>query len=565
MIFKLHYVFATSGFCALTILLGVFMETYTDASSLEVGFLLMVMPFANIIFRPIICSKADRTQAHQKVIVICLFIVVVSYSPFLIIPILGPDIYEVYPRTCFYVLGGCKIIGDIAFGGSYSIGDALAINYTERIGAKYGAYRIWGSLSWMSFGLLIGQINEVPFLPKYVPGFIILLTSSLLDMILIWLWPPEYFMMVPKSKIDRKKAQDAGQKQKAKPLMSKRVVLAHMKNKLLSVLSRSSEKTSTSHLPPPIIVNALSMTQKPTQQQVALPVQDENNQKAVETQTGPRTIDMGTQATALGLLLSKDLRIMLYLLYFVAVGSGMSTISFFFIGLSNVCHQEGTCDFSQLAGMLQLTMSCMETVLFFHVKKIENKIGRLNLCAFSLFFLALKYTLYVSIWFDINPYWAVLIESIHGISFGICLTMMVEMGHQFANEVEFILPELIDRGVVKEGQEADRLKLSLSATMQALVSGASDGIGRGFGALTWGYILGQHSFRALLTIAGIYMIICLIIIVCVIIFNKMFKPKLGFAILDENATQVTSGAESRATTEAPQVKLGPEFKEVDLA
>lgn len=567
MIFKLHYIFLTSGACALTILLGVFMEFYTDASSLEIGILLMMMPFTSIICRPIICSKADRMQAHQKFMIICLMVVVISYSPFIIIPILGPDIYENHPRICFYVLSVMKIIGDIGFGGMISIGDALAINYCERIGAKYGSYRIWGALSWMSFGLIIGQVNEVSFLPKYVPGFMILLTASILNMLIIWLWPADYFVMVAKKMRDTETTGEKtnSKQKKVKCLLPKEVVLRHMKNKLLSVicLNKGANLDAAMKGSPSITVNGLSMTQKSPPETISQDAKLNEDQQQVneDEQAKVQVIGMRVQMKALALLLRRDLRIVLYILYFIAAGSGMAPISFFFIGLSSICRQEGTCDFSQLAGMLQVSMSCIETVLLFYVKDLEQIFGRLNLCAFSLFCITFKWTFYSTIWFNINPYWALLIETLHGISFGICLTMMVELAHLFACEVEYIIPELIEKGVVKEGREAERLKLSLSATMQAIVSSATDGVGRGFGALTYGFLLERYSFRTFMGIISFYVLSCFIIITLVAIFDRIFKPELGFKPEQKGESQTKKNLD----LESKVAQTKQDFREVDLS
>lgn len=454
MLFKLHYWFITAGLSAINILLGVYINTYTDASSLELGVLLMLMPFTGIIFRPIICSVADRTQSYQKCIMYLMAIVTISYSPYIIIPFFGPEFYVERARLSWYILLVFKVLGDIAFGGVQSIGDSLAINYAERTGTEFRVYRIWGTLSWMTFGLIIGQINEVPFLPKYVPAFMIMCISFFFDFIAMWLWPPEYFAMVP---LDRSKKSKSEQKRKS--IVPREVVLAQMKTKILWLVSfgyykksQIDNQTKTFSSPSNILtISNGTLVKSDT-------CIDAKGKEKVTPNSNDEKIDRKTQTKILVTLLRKDVRIVFYLLLFACAGASIAPLSFFFISLSNICHQDKTCDFSQLAGMLQVSMTCVETVVFVYIKTISDKIGRLNVCAFGIFLCTIKYTFYATIWTGISPYYALLSEMLHGASFGIFLTSSVEMGHLFANEVEFILPDLIEKRY-HQGRRGKRRKI----------------------------------------------------------------------------------------------------------
>lgn len=517
MLFKLYYWFLTSGANAIGILLGVFMEQYTDANSTEIGLLYMSMPFIGIIFRPMICSLADRRQAHQKYLLVCLFVVAATYLPFVVIPLLGPQVYGAHPRLSFYALVTLKVFGDAAFGGAVSIGDSLAINYAKRINVDFSVYRVWGTISWMVFGVIIGQINEIWFMPKYVPAFIVLIVSTLMNMLVVYLWPQEYFRMVPQAELNEgAEGKDAEAKQSAmtKSLLPREVVWAHAKKQLwllvtLRCMSRQAQISDASGLE--------------AQRAKSLGAADRTQRnQANNDELGKRT-----QLQILWLLMRRDTRIIFYLLLFVCAGFTVVPLSFLFMSLAQICHDGNRCNFSQLGGLLQVSMAFAETILFVYIKRVLASIGRLNTIAFAFFLTMLKYTFYGTIWPSLDPYFSLLSELSHGIIFGTYLTLMVEMGHLFANEVEHVIPELIEKQIISKDANTEMLKLSLKATMQAIIANASDGLGRGFGALIYGLIVDNFSYEALwLSIAsGAGMVF--IIIEVANVADKLLNFQLG--------------------------------------
>jgi len=543
MIYKLHYWFIASGANALGILLGVFMECYTDASSTEIGMLYMMMPFIGIIFKPIICSRADRKHAHRSYMMSCQLVVAISYLPFIILPMLGPDFYDNHPRLCFYILVALKVIGDAAFGGLVSIGDSLAINYAKRLNVDFSVYRIWGTISWMVFGCVIGQINEVWFLPKYVPGFMVLVSSSLLGMFCVYLWPKEYFEMVAHSSLsnessnekgqqtDHLKAIEGGQKTKVKKesaitksLMPREVVWAHAKKQMLALVTlrccTNTDKDSTNDGHP----DKSNSVEVLKESGIA---QDNKTKDSHQSEE----VTMKTQLQILWLLVKRDPRIVGYLLAFVGAGFSIVPLSFFFISLAQICHADNRCDFSQLGGFLQVSMAMAETVLLWYIKRMMAKIGRLNTLTIAFSLVAMKYAFYGTIWRDVDPHWSLVAESVHGVTFGIFLTAMVEMGHLFANEVELVIPELMQKNIIEKKFNVEKLKLSLQATMQAIISNANDGLGRGFGALIYGLILDHYDYITLwrCIAVGATMVILIIETINIVqfVFGLKFGPEAG--------------------------------------
>lgn len=536
----------TSGICAITVLLGVYINTYTDATSLELGFLLMLMPFTGILSRPIICSYADRNQAHQKCIMWCLFTCGVTYSPFLIIPFLGPEIYQVYTRTCWYILVVSKVIGDAALGGVISVGDSLAVNYAAKVGVDFSVYRIWGTISWMTFGFLIGQINEISYLPKYVPAFTILVVADFLDMLVIWLWPPEYFTMVQRERARKKSTIKGVEKKKenafTKSLLPREVVWAHAKNKLLRLITLglydSNKKlynyndNGKSKLNKFGISTVAVIGKQP--EKVAEKVNlEEGNVESVQTKKKDVAVSKTVQLKILFYLMKKDPRIVLYILFFICAGASLAPVSFLMIHLSNRCRDEGSCQISQLAGILQVSMASSETVLFIFIRKLKAKFGRLNMIAIGIGLLSIKYLYYETIYFQLDPYYTFFAETLQGVAFGIFLQISVELAHIFALEVCYIIPELYETGVVDDQLDRSKLELSLCATMQALIACSQDGVGRGLGALTFGLLVEIYGYDSMwigITIgAGT---VCIITFVINFI-SHVFNLKYGFGMAEE--------------------------------
>lgn len=573
MIYKLHYWFFASGANVFSILIGVFIETYTDASPSELGTLLMVIPFLGIIFRPIICSVADRKQAHRKYLITCLLVSGISYAPFVIIPFLGESVYRQHARTCWYIFMVLKVIGDVAFGGVASIGDSLAINYAKRIGTNFTVYRVWGTISWMFFGIVIGQVNEVQCLPKYVPGFMILIVASLLNCFFIWLWPKEYFEMSSTLKAapveadgtnspaaaaaaaaddekDRTKAatKQTDKKENAftKSLMPKEVVWAQAKQKLKRVFccglaTNSSGPAANGD----IVVDKVELAKRSRVREI---------EKLKEES---REINKMTQVKILFVLLRRDPRILFYLLLFVVSGVTVSTMSFFYISLSAICHSpQEPCDFSQLAGFLQVSMAWLETLVFVWIARAMAKIGRVNMAALAILCAALKYTFYGTIWSQVSPYYSLIAESSHGIMFGIYLTLMVETGHLFSSEVQYIIPELLERGIISVETDTTKLKYSLAATMQAIISSSFDGFGKGLGAMTFGVLLEAISFEELWLLIGIGCFVVFAIILGLNLIGTLLNLRLG---LDVKAKLLDEAAKKETEADRPTTDLEVEI------
>lgn len=528
MLYKLHYFFLAAGANALFILLGVYMAEYTEASAAQIGLLYMAMPFVGVIFRPIICSYADRKQAHRQVLIACQLLIALGFAPYVIIPYLGPAFYRARPALTWYLLVAFNIVGDIAFGGAVSIGDSLSKNYATRIGTEFGAYRFWGTVSWIIFGLVTGQLNEAPFLPKYVAAYMTLVLVSVLDALVCFMWPKEYFVMVTtemveeERKVHLKQLERSGAKEswldgQMRSLMPRDRVWAHAKGQLWSLVPLGS------------LGRARTTPANATNDSAGTSGKNKLAQSIVGRQQTSSPISERAQVRTLFLLMRRDSRIILYLVMFVGAGAMMMPVSFFFMSLSSRCQTQHNCNFSQLAGYLQIAMAVVEPILFVYIETITKAIGRLNILTVAFGLASAKYLFYATIWPAVDPHWSLLSELCNGVLFVVFLTVQVEIGYLFATEVENLIPDLIKRNVISADDETsrERLKLALPATMMSLTSGAYDGLGKGFAALAYGVIIDIYSYETLWIIVTVLALCGVLGLQMAAIFERCFHLEFG--------------------------------------
>lgn len=147
MIFYIHYILLTSGLSGTSVLLGVFLQSYSDASQAEIGFLLMTFPFVCLFVKPLFCSLADRYQAHKRYLVMSMILMLIGYFPYVLVPFF-PQFYESHKRFCWWLFFWAGQMGNCALGVAWSLGDSLAVNYAHRKGAVYSRMRLMGTVSW---------------------------------------------------------------------------------------------------------------------------------------------------------------------------------------------------------------------------------------------------------------------------------------------------------------------------------------------------------------------------------------------------------------------------------
>lgn len=162
LIFYLHYVLLTSGLSGTSVLLGVFLKAYSDASQGEIGFLLMTFPFVSIVVKPLFCSMADRYAAHKLYLMISLMVMLVGFTPFIVIPFFEP-FYTKHPRISWWLMVAACQVGLGALNVAWSLGDTLAVNASQKTKTPYARMRLMGTVSWGVVSLFSWTSKHVLF------------------------------------------------------------------------------------------------------------------------------------------------------------------------------------------------------------------------------------------------------------------------------------------------------------------------------------------------------------------------------------------------------------------
>lgn len=154
----------------------------------------MAMPFLASLTKPMLCAMADRQQAHKKYLIGSILIMALGYGSLSIAPFF-PEVIKNHGRLVWYADIVSIVVGYTAFGVAWSIGDALAVNAARMNGVPWGSYRAWATAAWGIGGLIAGQLNELPFLPKFVPAFLLQTVTLLIEAMLLACWPNADFQM----------------------------------------------------------------------------------------------------------------------------------------------------------------------------------------------------------------------------------------------------------------------------------------------------------------------------------------------------------------------------------
>lgn len=512
MIFIIFYIMMMAGYPALGLLLGTYVMHYANATSLDLALMFSLQPFVTF-FRVPFCAYADRHQAHKRLLVICLLWAGFSYIPFIVIPFLKESYaFQNYlkPRTCFWILVVSHLSGSSGFCGLRSLGDALAVNYAKRVGSDFGNYRKYGALSFGTFGYLLGLINQNGVLPDFVASVMVFVVSMNLLALLIFLWPNEHFAIVSISDNEDETRRSREKLPKGKQ------VLQCMYVKLRSIVLCKSPREDAPNQLKNCAPNDLSLSSE--KKEVDMAVEPSNI----------KVLSARQQVAIFLVLLRRDFRIPLFLLLLFYAGFvGYAPQNFIFTYMDVVCLQRGTCNTAFLAGLVMFVYCLVETSCYMIFNALRKHLNYAVLIAITLASLSGHYLFYGFMLDSVSPYFF-LFEALHGLEYSGSLCSSMELGYKFANEVELLIPELIQRGIISKHDDHQLVKVSLLATMTGAFTLIYDGLGTIVGALLYGIIIDRYSFTTTWIVIGSMATIGCVVVSLTIIFGKIlnFKPQI---------------------------------------
>ncbi|KAI2803132.1 hypothetical protein BLOT_007255 [Blomia tropicalis] len=186
---KAHYCLWFGAHSGVLPYLAVFLRTHLNASATTVGTLYCVLPFVVSIVKPIACSAADHYGKHSQALLISQILTFFGYGLLAAIPF----ILEYIPlHILLYGFCFLALLANTSMGVGISLTDFLVINEVKLVNqhggnTNYGAVRIWGTIGFGIFGILVGIINEnSPSLPYLIPGLFIFIATEILDIICIY-------------------------------------------------------------------------------------------------------------------------------------------------------------------------------------------------------------------------------------------------------------------------------------------------------------------------------------------------------------------------------------------
>lgn len=548
MIYHLYFSLIMAGYSAISILLGSYMMHYTDATEIDLGFLFMIQPMT-IFLRPFICAQADRYQSHRQLLAFFALLTSLSYIPFIALTFFNdtlnaletqhtdpdsslPSISQLkfWSLVCFHT------IGSVGFCGVRSLGDGLAVNYAKRIGADFARYRKYGSATYGLCGFFLGQINQNWLLPDFSPSLIMYSVSMITLAVLTYAWPQQYFIMSSKNFDDPTiraeyiaSLPNASDTLKHIGIKIKDAFLFRKEPSTHPIDASNGRSKWASNLtiaaPAGVVTNGVEAKRTASITSGEL-IDDRTKTLTIQQQIGIFT-----------LLIRRDFRVLLYLLIMFYGGLvGYSGPNFVFTYIDVVCHRRGDCSGAQLTGLVIISYCCVETICYMIIDRFRGRFNRVFVIEITFVSLTIHYFFYGFLLEHLSPYYF-LMESLHGVEYSISLTACVDLGYYFAREVELLLPELVQRGIVSQSDNQELVKVSLLATMSGCFTLVYDGFGCILGSLVFGIITGHYSFVVTWIVIGSLAVIGFVVILVGLSLGKCFGIRPEILRIKDRANQ----------------------------
>lgn len=366
------------------------------------------------------------------------------------------------------------------------------------------------TLSVHQYGYVIGQINETPYLPKFVPVYIILTGSTLLELILVLLWDNEVF------KLESQQDQMPG----SMPNSIEPEYLKGIKSPAVASLAGSMrlDRQTGRALRDLITADDLNSRLRDLANSPAnslryrgraldlsnMGTDIEMNQQTETEAVQQREHKEGTQKILLKMIFKEDGRLIKYLMLFVMVGIVSSPFQFIFLTLDEASKERNQ-NFSNLAGTVIVSQAAIESIAFYVMPWASDYFKRPTLMISGFLIMVIRSSFFGYFYYTsgISLYWAVLAEWGHGIPWAIYTTLQIDIALMFANQSSLFIPKLRKLGILGDaaviGREASlaeeaSIKILLRATMNGIFAGATDGLGTGAGCLILGMVYDHFGY-----------------------------------------------------------------------
>lgn len=354
---------------------------------------------------------------------------------------------------------------------------------------------------------MIGQFNETSALPKYTPGFIILMLSMLLNAILFTFWTKDAFVLGDKNKLPADGQLRSAEcydsafsslegtlrmdKNSTKSEFKAIQIRQDLNNKLNNLAQLNKDQIQVDEA-----VDAKSSSL--TELDLACTQQSEN--QPVEKQAEKQKANL--QITLLKMILKEDKRLIKYLTLYAVLGFITSPIGFLFLSIEEAS-KGSSYNFSELAGCVIMSQAFVESFFFFILPYANKLMSRIHRVMLILILLSIRSVYYSTFYYTSGAslYWAALAECAQGVTFAVYTTLNAELSLMFSNLTTSFIPRLRQLGVIGDpsaiGDEQARkeeasVDTALRASLQSSFGTALEGLGYGLGCLACGLVYDSY-------------------------------------------------------------------------
>lgn len=428
------------------------------------------LAFVAIIAKIFFCALADRHRAYRTFFIFFLMSALVGFGSFGVLPFfIAPQPKQlginIFTWTIICIMTTIAAISQAVL---TCLSDAFAMNSSKKNDISYGMIRVWGTIGWGVSSLLLAFINQIDKLPLLVPGLLTTIAFIAIDIIFASTWPnnEDFKLDMSSSNID---VQD--------------VVLAIPRSKRINLEEEKLNDNQQSH----VIYGTNDIKIDSSLVNITVEHARQDSQQNVS--------GASLQWLLFKEVASKRRSLYRYMMLFTISGALISLQwSYFFLYLKNIYEA----DFTFISGLSMVAQSMVGELPFFILSKIIiQKIGRSHTLSISIMSIGIRYLMYRYLLPGASMYFVILTEAFQGPNFGLFYVVMTEIGLDYSDCEEAIV-HVVQQGIVANNPEQiQKLRQSLRATMQSIMSACYESLGVGIGSILGGLIIDLYGFDQL--------------------------------------------------------------------
>lgn len=187
MIFKIHYGLWYGGLVGIIPFMFNYAAEYAGASATQHGVLYTILPFVALLTKPLVCSLADKYQAHKLYLLFFIFTTMLGFGSLAVYPFV-PNLTDSHKDIIWILYCLAALVGNTSMCVVNSLGDSLTVNSCQKTNTTFGTHRLWGPIGFGVFGIVWGFANEIPSMPKYTPGILTMIVILAINSLIIATW-----------------------------------------------------------------------------------------------------------------------------------------------------------------------------------------------------------------------------------------------------------------------------------------------------------------------------------------------------------------------------------------